>query len=82
MWNGATYIPTTCLDTHPDGEAYNGGGSGHREKIPYLGLLIDVTSHTTKEMAQDDILKIYQKMDAGQQGMKGGLSRLRHWTRV
>ena len=38
------------LDRHPDGEGYNGGGSGHREKYR-IGITIDVTSHTTKEMA-------------------------------
>lgn len=29
----------------------------------HIGITIDVTGHTTKETAQDDILKIYQKME-------------------
>lgn len=40
-----------------------------------IGIIIDVTSHITKETAQDDILKIYQKMEMlVNKGMKEAIS--------
>lgn len=40
-----------------------------------IGITIDVTGHTTKETAQDDILKIYQKMEMlVNKGMKEAIS--------
>lgn len=41
----------------------------------HIGITIDVTGHTTKETAQDDILKIYQKIEMlVNKGMKEAIS--------
>ena len=60
MWNGATdnhvidrhlMVKDTMVEDPDTGKKYR------------IGITIDVTGHTTKETAQDDILKIYQKME-------------------